>query len=127
MTADSRSEESGVEPGDNAGVDLRPLGIVKHQVREPGAVDVVEDAELAERDEEEGAPCAEVGVAKIKRDGNVGLDVDQLSSGSRDRYCGSSGERVGARRARAGGHGDRRGEERIGSGRGGRISMRMVP
>ena len=119
--------EHGVEPGDDASIDLRPLGVVKHQVGEPSAVDVVEDTELAERDEEEGAPCAEVGVTEIKHHGYVGLDVDQLSGGSRDRYCGSSGERVGARRARAGGHGDRRGEERIGSGRGGRISRRMVP
>lgn len=62
--------ERGVEPGDDASIDLRPLGVVKHQV------DVVEDTELAERDEEEGAPCAEVGVAEIKHHGNVGLDVD---------------------------------------------------
>ena len=45
--------ESGVEPGDDAGVDLRPLGVEEHGARVDGAVDMIFDAELAEHNVEE--------------------------------------------------------------------------
>ena len=81
--------ESGVEPGDDAGVNLCPLGVEEHGARVDGAVDMIFDAELAEHNVEEGAPDGEVGVANTQSHRDMSLDVDQL------RRRGCDGDRCG--------------------------------
>ena len=68
--------ESGVEPGDDAGVDLL-VGVEEHGSCVDHAIDMILDAELAEHNVE-GAPNSEVGVADTKGHRNMRLDVDQL-------------------------------------------------
>ena len=94
--------ECGVKPGDDAGVDLHPLGVVELEVGVSRAVDVIEEAELAESNGEEGAPGAEGGVAEIKDHGNMGLDVNELRCRRRDghRACREGVDIVGGDRAR---------------------------
>lgn len=65
--------EGGVEPGDDGGVDLCPLGVGEHGAWIDRAVDVIHEPELAEGDGEEGTPDAEVGGAEVEDDGNMGL------------------------------------------------------
>lgn len=84
----------GVQPRDDAGIDLHPLGVVAHEDGVDGAVDVVEEDELFE----EGAPLAKVRGLRFKRHGNVRLDVDHgdRRSGGWIRKRGSKGIGGGA-------------------------------
>jgi len=68
---------------------------------------VIHEPELAEGDEEEGAPCPEVVAAEIKNHRDVRLDVDELRGGGGD-GDGLRSKGVGAgggARARHGGGG----------------------
>lgn len=104
--------EHGVEPGDDANINLRPLGVVAHVEGVGGAVDVVDEAKLEEGDVEEGSPGAKVGaVANIKGDGDMCIDVDELRCGRRDSHRWSR-EGVGVvGGAGAGGHVEHAGED----------------
>ena len=52
--------EGGVEPRDDAGVNLHPLMVMAHLACFSGAINMIEEAELAEGNVEEGTPGAEV-------------------------------------------------------------------
>lgn len=69
------SRRDGVaEPGDDAVVDLQPLGVMPHRLGIDGAVDMIGDPEFAEGGVEDGRPDLEVGVAVVQHDGNVTTD-----------------------------------------------------
>uniref|UniRef100_A0A0A9HTJ0 Uncharacterized protein n=1 Tax=Arundo donax TaxID=35708 RepID=A0A0A9HTJ0_ARUDO len=59
---------------------------------------MVEEAELAEGDVEEGAPGGVVGRVEIKNHRDVALDVDELSGGGRNRLRLGITERIGGAR-----------------------------
>lgn len=97
----------GVQPGDDAGVDLCPFDVVAHEDSIDGAVDVVGEAEFLERELEEGAPLAKVGGLHLERDRDVRLDVDHGDRRSRgwirersSKGVGVGGGGTGGRRVR---------------------------
>lgn len=75
--------DRGVEPCDDAGVNLEPLRIVKHEGSINGAIDVVRDTELLESQIKELTPGGELRINKIKDDGDMSMDVDHGNGGGR--------------------------------------------
>jgi hypothetical protein len=82
-----------VEPGDDAGVDLEPLGVIEHGSGIHGAVDVIEQPELLDGEFDERPPLPEVALIGREDDGNVASDVQHHQGGGR-RWSGIS-ERIG--------------------------------
>lgn len=73
--------DRGVQPGDDVLVDLEPFSVVPHGLRIDGAIDMVEDSELAKGSIEEGALEGECRVAVVEDDGNMGANVHVLAGG----------------------------------------------
>lgn len=71
-----------VQPRDDAGVDLKPFGVVDHGSSIDGAVDVVDEAEFLEGELDAGPPLPEIAVIGRQHDGDVVADVEQNKSGS---------------------------------------------
>jgi hypothetical protein len=73
-----------------------------HHLRIGRAVDVVNNAELAERGIKEDAPHAEVVLGEVEGDRNMRTNVHMLDGGGGDQVGigGGLGERVGLDRAR---------------------------
>ena len=67
--------DGGVEPRDDAGINLEPLGVVDHGSGIHRAVDVVEEAEFFEGHLEEGTPLPEVALVGGESDGDMATDV----------------------------------------------------
>ena len=78
--------DHGIKPGDDRCIDLQLGNIIVLELDVDGAIDVVQEAELVERNVEEGTPCGVVRGIKIKNHGNMGLDVDELRGGGGDRF-----------------------------------------
>jgi len=110
--------DGGVDPVDEATVDLTPFGGVLDHRR--GVADMVVEAELAEHRIEEAAPLAVVGGMKVEENGDMGTDVHRLKDGG-GRWLGRSivREVVGGSRGISlrVSHGSGSGGERIGQGR----------
>jgi len=68
--------DGGVQPRDDAGVDLEPLGIVLHEDGVEGAVDVAGEGELLESEFEERTPLQEVGLVHVEGDRDMAVDVE---------------------------------------------------
>jgi hypothetical protein len=59
-------------------IDLKPLSVMPHGLGVNGAVDMVDDAKLAERGVEESTPHAEVVLGEVKDDPNMSMNVHML-------------------------------------------------
>jgi hypothetical protein len=67
-----------IQPGNNALIDLQPFGVVSHGRGVDGAIDVIDQPELAKSGVEEGAPSRECGVAVVEGDCHMSADIDVL-------------------------------------------------
>jgi hypothetical protein len=86
-----------VEPRHNALIDLKPLIVMPHGLGVDGAVDMVDNAKLAERGVEESAPHAEVVLGEVEDDRNMSTNVHMLDGhgGNWSRVVGEINEGVG--------------------------------
>jgi len=86
--------DCGVEPGDDAGINLEPLCVVDHGSGVHRAVDVVEEAEFFEGHLKEGTPLPEVALVGGENYGDMAMDVQHHEG--RGRGWGGISEGVGA-------------------------------
>jgi len=93
-----------VEPRGDARVVLAPLGVMLHEGGVNGAIHMIHEAELLERQFKEGTPLAEIGGVHFKDHWNMGPNVDHGNRGSSGSVrVGKSGEGVGRGTARGAG------------------------
>lgn len=84
-------------------IDLQPLGVVPHELWVDGAIDMVQQAKLAERGVKELPPDGVGVVTVVEDDRHAGADVNVLKSGRNDLGRGRISKGVGGRGAGGGG------------------------
>ena len=89
-----RLGDGGVQPRDDAGVDLEPLGIVLHEDDVEGAIDVAGEGEFLEGEFEEHAPLPEVGLIHVEGDRDMAVDVQEGNGRGRRWSTGGGGPQM---------------------------------
>ena len=73
--------DHGVQPGDDAGVGLEPLGVVAHQLGVECAINVAGEPELVEHEVKEGVLGGEIGFSHVEGERHMRVNVDHRDGG----------------------------------------------